>query len=274
MAIIAFSHQIGSHGAKIASKLADALGYHLVSQNEIHQMAVECDDEFQKACKSFENEVPLGFWDRFFFDRPSNASLFEAMIYELASRENVIIMGRGSQVVLKDIEDVFRVRVVAPFDLRGERISAGSGMSLPEARQYVERKDRQSRSLVETVYHVDLGEWHWYDLILNTERLDVDHSVRIVSDALAGRPEADTPRIKAFLDRMSTAKKAESAVRREVPGLAGRDIVVDSPSMGDLVMSGMVHSQSAKDRAEEIVVAHAEGMNLTNDLVVVPYFDE
>src|SRR4030042_3181462 len=100
MNIITVSRLVGSYGDEIAAKVAEKMGLELFDRNGLHELAMTCDPEYRDACVMYEREHGPGFFERLFFDRPSYKSLFEALIFEQAGRGNVVIVGRGAQVVL------------------------------------------------------------------------------------------------------------------------------------------------------------------------------
>jgi cytidylate kinase len=129
MPIITVSRQEGSYGDVIAAILARNMGLELITREKVHEVAQSCDPEYSEACVDYESEHGPGFFERIFFDKTSYTSLFQALTYEQASKGNVIILGRGAQMVLQKIPSVFKLRVVAPTRLRVERVKARYGFS-------------------------------------------------------------------------------------------------------------------------------------------------
>ena len=184
MAIITISRKAGSYGEEIAAEVAKKLNYRLVTASDVHKLAEACDEDFKRACSVFEKEVSTGFLERFFFRDPSYLSLFESLNYELAASGNVILVGRGSQFVLADHPGVFRVRVVAPFKVRVERVAAEKNVSQDEAADFLEHLDRSRRSLVESIFKKELSDWSWYDLLINTTHIPAKVGANIICSAV------------------------------------------------------------------------------------------
>ncbi len=75
MAVVTISRQVGSLGDEMARELASDLGYHLVTPQEMHQLAVSYDPDFAGALKDLEQEKGLGLLERLFFAQPVYMSL-------------------------------------------------------------------------------------------------------------------------------------------------------------------------------------------------------
>lgn len=261
MAIIAISRQVGSFGDEIASLVADRLGYRLADRKMVHQLAEACDPGFKKACSLYEREVPKGFWERHFFNDLAYASLFEALNYELASQRDVVVMGRGAQIVLDETPGVFKVRIVAPSIIRARRIMEREGLSLAEAEEFVHRYGHDRRALIQQIYHKDLADWALYDLIMNTVSMTPEGAAAIICLAVEGMtPLADQEAWTNEMQRKSFAKLVESAIRKKVSAASYRNIYVSSPAPGTVILDGYVMDNISKDDAERIA-AEFEGVN-------------
>lgn len=268
MTVIAISSEFGSYGDEIASEAAKSLGFHLADQTEIHRLAEQCDDEFKKACALFEREEPSGFWQRFFFHQPSYESLFEALTYDLASKGNVVIMGRGAAAVLREIRAALRVRIVAPAPVRVERVMQRRGVSREEAEDIVLHHERRRRKMLEAIYHIDLSDWSMYDLVLNTEKMAPDEGAHIIAEAVhrikAVDPERET---KDYLSQLALAKHVECAIRKEVPADITGSISATPMGSGTIALSGLVSIPSYKNRAVEIATRYP-GVEKVDDRVI------
>ncbi len=50
------------------------------------------------------------------------------VIYSFAQQNDTVIVGRGGQVLLKDLPGILHVRFLAPFDVRIQRIMEEQGV--------------------------------------------------------------------------------------------------------------------------------------------------
>ena len=267
--IVVISRQVGSLGDEIAIEVAKRLSYQLVDQIQVHHLAKACDPEFAKACTLYEKELEPGFFERFFFSNVGYATLFESLNYELASRGNVILIGRGAQIVLKDIPGVFKARIVAPRDVRVKRIAQQQGTTYDEAFDFVNRYDNQRRALIRTLFDQDLKDWDLYDLILNTNNYDLETGSDIICHALELIPKnMDEEAFKEQLARMAFAKKVESKIKKRFPPSPYRNIGVTMKDKEVLTLSGFVSEMTTKETAGEIA-SKAEGITKVENQIMV-----
>lgn len=253
MAVVAISRKVGSYGDEIAALAAAALGYRLVGREEVHRLAMACDDGFRRACSIFEAEQTAGgLWDRLAFGDPAHAALFASLNYELASQDNVVLLGRGAQIVLRDLPGVFKVRVVAPLSLRIERVMALKGLSLEQAELYVTRHDDQRRALIQSVYQADLSDWSLYDLVFNTGGMAKEAAAELIAKGVGLMPApADPQALKRTLTDLAFAKRVESVIKSKILTSGFHDISVSADG-GALVLEGLVSDKRSKERAAAI----------------------
>lgn len=60
-----------------------------------------------------------------------------ARIDELAARDNVVLVGRASTVILRDVRHALRVRVIASEGVRAQRIEQRQGLTADAALETV-----------------------------------------------------------------------------------------------------------------------------------------
>ena len=254
MAIITISRQVGSLGDEIAHTVADKLGYQLIGHEQLHQLAESCDKDFKDACRLFEKEVQPSFFERFFFNTPAYTSLFESLNLELASRGDVVIIGRGAQIALSKLPGILKVRTVAPLQLRVERVSKIQGVSYEEADHFVRKHDHERRALIKTVFEKDLGDFTLYDLILNTKTFSVEAGADLIIKAAEEmRLEHQNDQLREWIKTASFAKKIESAIRKEIHTSFPQTIEVTADSEGKVTIYGYVPKADSKNRAQKIV---------------------
>jgi hypothetical protein len=269
VAVVSISRQVGSLGEEIALLTAGKLNYTLIDGAEIHRIAQDCDEEFRKECALYESEMIHGFWERFFLNKSANASLLAAINYELAARNNVILLGRGSQIAFQGIPWILKVRIVAPKQIRSERLSDSKGISREETESYIDRYDKERRGLIEQLYKIDASNWDLYDLAINTAALSPDNAADLIVRAVGNMGAiTDENEWRSSLSNLSRAKYVECAVRKKVAATAYSSIDASYSSSGVLTLSGYVPDGEAKYKAEEIALAQDEVDRVDNQLIV------
>jgi cytidylate kinase len=97
---------------------------------------------------------------------------------------HVVIVGRGSQVLLANRRDVLHVRIIAPFKQRVNYVMQREGLDIDAARSRIQLKDRDRQRYLQNEYHLQSEDPHLYDLVINTGILDLDGVVDLITVAL------------------------------------------------------------------------------------------
>jgi hypothetical protein len=95
------------------------------------------------------------------------------VIRGLAHEGNVLILGRGGQVLLKNHPGTLHVQTVAPFDHRIEEIMARYKLPKRDAQNRVRASDRARFDYLRRYHDADWLDPTLYHLVLNADRLSV-----------------------------------------------------------------------------------------------------
>jgi hypothetical protein len=109
----------------------------------------------------------------------------ESVVKELARAPSLVILGRGSQFILKNHPKTLHVLTVAPFAVRLKRVMEEGKIREEAARQEIARFDNGSREFIKRYFHAGWEDPVHYDLAINTEHLGVPAAVSIVVQALS-----------------------------------------------------------------------------------------
>ena len=219
MAIITISREYGSGGDEIAAWVSEKIGYPLFGKDQIERAAEEVGLSLEEIVDfSEENHKVTSFLDRL-FNRIAEASYVRAWgytEYELPIEErkpidentmlllvqkaiqtahttgNLVIVGRGSQVILRDQPDVMHVRIVAPLEeriqrvkqvLKSKRQAFEADMEIRrEAQDLVLERDAASADYIKRFYSKDWNDPMLYHVILNTGKWSVEQAGGMIVD--------------------------------------------------------------------------------------------
>ena len=205
MTTITISRQSGSEGNIITKMLSQRLGCKFFDKEMMAQLAelIGLDATKIKDLKAEDHHVKT-FWEEAFsnFALPMVDPSIWVLTTEYQSREvmdlsqvitlinaaylhseDLIIVGRGSQIILGDKPDVLHVRIVAPLEVRIHRWTEREGISYEEAKKVVENRNRKHIDFIKTHFHEDINNPELYDLIINTGKLSLDKAVDLIIDA-------------------------------------------------------------------------------------------
>jgi cytidylate kinase len=202
MSAVTISREYGSGGGEIASRLAKRLGWELIDHEIVEYIAAEMGMTTQEA--EARDEQAEGVFAQamntvqyldptFMAYAPSAAFLSDEEVYRETlirvvraafTRGHVVIVGRGSQVLLAEQRNVLHVRIVAPFEQRVAYVMQREGLDQQAAQSRIQMKERARGRFLETKYHCKAEDAHLYDIILNTAFLDLDSAVDVMCNAL------------------------------------------------------------------------------------------
>lgn len=110
-------------------------------------------------------------------------------ILRLAQMGNVILVGRGANIVTRDLKGGFHVRLVGSLERRVHHFAEYYGLSLEEAERNIKLDDRGRHDYVKQNFGRDIEDPLLYDLTINTDRMSYDRVAELIgSEALKSQP--------------------------------------------------------------------------------------
>ena len=117
-------------------------------------------------------------------DDDSYITAIRNVITELASGDNVVIVGRGAHIILKDNPNVLRVGLIATFEDRVERVMVRERMDQATAENAIRSRDAARLAYFQRFFGIDSpdGAEH-YHLVINTSEMNLDAATDIIISA-------------------------------------------------------------------------------------------
>jgi cytidylate kinase len=109
--------------------------------------------------------------------------LMGQVMREYAATGEVIIVGRGGQVVLRDYTRVLHVRVQAPVEVRIRNIIKRQKISYDVASDMIRESDRMRARYIKRYYYEDWSNPFLYDIVVNTNRMAVNMAANFICAA-------------------------------------------------------------------------------------------
>ncbi len=106
-----------------------------------------------------------------------------SLIKELAQGRSVIY-GRGSQFILREHPHTINVSIVAPFNIRLKRVMESMKLTEDKAKQEMARFDNAAREFLKRYFGAEMEDPSYYDIVVNTERLDFEMASAIIIQTL------------------------------------------------------------------------------------------
>jgi cytidylate kinase len=189
--VITLSRLPGAMGNSVAQKLAKDLEIDLfngeivekiASSAKISRQVVQSLDEQDR---SILNEWIHALGEDHMWSYEYIQHLTE-VVGAIGAHGYAIIVGRGASFILPR-EVCLRLLIVAPLDVRISNIMKTYGVSENEARRQVLRTEADRMAFIRKYFHAEMTEPTNYDLVINTDNIDLDLAARIVKDAFNSR---------------------------------------------------------------------------------------
>ncbi len=162
MAIITISHQMGTGGPEIGMALAKRLDYRYVDQDLISDAARRYGCIEEKLSHLDESKPSL--FERFDVETRRYITVIQTALLEFAEADNIVLMGRGGQWLLRGIPHVLRVRITERFEqrvrnwVRRTAELTGETPNQRAATEFVRRDDNDRAGRMKYLYEVDIAD--------------------------------------------------------------------------------------------------------------------
>lgn len=196
--VITIGRQYGSGGHDIGKLVAEKLEYVFydkklveiaAKKSNISDETIENIDE--KATSSLLYSLVSGSYSMrgingpLYYEMPLNDKLFIAqsdVIKNVAAKDNSVIVGRCADYVLEDVEDIelINVFIYADMDTRIERVSKKHDLTPKQAKDKIQKSDKQRKTYYSYYSNRDWGKISNYDLCINTSKLDVEKAADMI----------------------------------------------------------------------------------------------
>jgi cytidylate kinase len=221
MAVITISREFGSGGDQVAVRLCEELGYQAFGKVQIAQAVEETSmSKWNAVDYTEDNHEVQSFLDRLFrrtatpvqtiawmedpsiATRPERADVHELAVISIVKRaiktawrvDNMVIVGRGGQVLLKGMPGVLHVRIEAPLEQRvlqvmqqlnlEQKLESSNGDLLRAANELIANRDVASADYIRRYYDVNWADPKLYHMVLNLGLLPVETAVQLIITAL------------------------------------------------------------------------------------------
>ena len=197
MSVVTISRQFGAGGHTLGQMVADKLGYSFIDE-EIIQMVARKARVSTNWVESVEKEaggrllkfitglVPQSVIGLVLDDQQGyiNEEIYVDLLHEIITRiageGNNVIIGRGSQYILRDHKDAFHVLLVAQMEDRVKFMETHYDLSPKEAATVVHRQNKRRTNLYRKFGKEDYDEPRLYHLVINTSKQSLEQGCGLV----------------------------------------------------------------------------------------------
>ncbi len=197
MAVITISRQFGAGGITLGKMVAEKLGYTFVD-NEIIQMVAtdakvstnwveslekEAGGTLQRlitnlVSKSLVERILSG--ERGYLDEEIYVDTLRKIITKLAEADNVVIIGRGGQYILKEDPKTIHLLLIGDLEHRVQFMENHYDLTNKQAAHAVTLDDRRRVNLYRKFGKEDYDNPDLYHLVLNMSRVELNKARDLV----------------------------------------------------------------------------------------------
>ncbi len=115
--------------------------------------------------------------------------LLTTILLDQAAQGQAMIVGRGGQMILRELPGVLHVQVIARFETRVYNIIKRERVKWREAAHRVRRADEQRAGYLRRFYNVDWLDASLYDLVISTDKIPGETAVDLIAAAATSLEE-------------------------------------------------------------------------------------
>ncbi len=197
MAVLTISRQFGTGGLTLGKMVSEKLSFPFydeeiiqlvaekakVSKHWVESMEKEAGGKFQRLISGL---VSKSLIDRIlddqrgYIDENIYVDLLHKVIRKLADEGDAVIIGRGSQYILKDNKDTRHVLLVADKRQRIKFIEEHYNLSTDKATRVVNTEEKKRTALYRKFGKEDYDQPAHYHMVLNMNKTDLPTAVKLM----------------------------------------------------------------------------------------------
>lgn len=183
--VIAISRLPGCGATSIAKKVATECGFDYYNNNIVEQIAEnsKLSTSFIKTLdekrKSMVQDWLLYLVSNRYMWREEFLRKLAEIFLTLGKHGGAVILGRGASFVIPP-QEALRVLLVAPLEIRIKKVMKDLSISKEDARKRIMMIDSERKGYVRQFFHVDMMDPLHYDIVINTEPMSIDCSVKLI----------------------------------------------------------------------------------------------
>jgi cytidylate kinase len=269
MAIVAISRQVAALGDEIAASAAEKLGYKFVRRQELEQRIISLGFPAEKLCK-YDERKPR-FFASLVRDRDEYLQFLQTAVLEAASEDNCILIGRGSYIILEDVQNLISFRLIAKDAVRLERLEKEFSWNEKQARQRVQESDTNRRGFHKSFFNADLDDATRFHLVMNTGIIGTEEGAEIITSLVRAmikpeREEAGKTKLRMMLDAQHLVNRLVFEYKINIEFLRA---VIEEKTV---TLQGVADSSAVVERALKLTAEAMPGYTAKSAVSIIQDF--
>lgn len=199
---IVINREPGSGGRIVAKKLAKKLGWQLLDEELMDQVAEELDipvEEFKHVdehSRSWLSDTLHSMFNKNYISDVRYINHLKKIIAHAAKRGDLVIVGRGANHILPP-DKCLNVRITASLTTRIENTFKYEGKKTKQdAEDWVRKIENQRRRFIRQYFGKNPYNPWYYDLVISTDHLNLDQAVDLIVQAYLAKFPKEKRRLK------------------------------------------------------------------------------
>jgi cytidylate kinase len=211
MAVITISRGSFSHGQEIAEKVAGLLGYECVSR-EILVEAAQLFNVSEKKLIGSLNDAP-NILERMVHGKERYLEYIKASLLEYARKGNVVYHGHAGHLLLTEVPNVLKVRLLAEKGDRIALLQQRRNLSREQALAIIESEDKNRVNWTRYLYKMDLNDPWLYDIVIKIGGLNIEDACEIICRAARSESYQSTDESKQAIDDLAITNRIQAELK-------------------------------------------------------------
>lgn len=268
MSLVTISKSMGTGGTRVARHVAENLSIELYDDERLQQEALNMGLRTDEL-KGLDEKAP-GLFDRLWGSKPElYLDLMESVVYEVARRGEGVILGHGSQLLLRDFGCALHVLIHGSPKSRLERIMDVHKVSREVAERLMQKSDHEREGFLKYAFHMDANDPSLYDLVINTEKMGEDGAEALILEAARSQKikECSISALES-MERLSLGKKVQAEFLRNNFDLSLLHLEV--ADKGVVHIKGLTKSQDKAQRLVDVARSVPGVNDVKSEVMVMP----
>ncbi|MDR1129210.1 MAG: cytidylate kinase family protein [Treponema sp.] len=266
MAIITISRQLAGLGDETAQELAKILNYRFVDKHFLEEK-IKSYGVAEAMLDKYDERKPA-FFASLSQDRDNYLHYLKTAMLCEAGKGSSVFIGRGASSIFREVPGVLSVYLVAPYEIRLERVKSYFHCDDKRARQIINQSDNDRIGFHRYFFDMDWKDPSNYHVVLNT---GIFHPATIAQGIKHLQDSLVTAEVEALHEkRLSELILGHQVVHRI---FYERNIPVHfleaSVSGNTVELFGVVNSHALAEAAVNSAREVAENFNVRSEIQVV-----
>jgi cytidylate kinase len=209
MAIITISRGSYHRGREVAEKVAQKLGYEVLSRDILLEASEEFNIPEIKLIRAIRDAPSI--LDRVTRQKEKYVAYIRAALLKHVQKDNVVYHGLFGHFFLQDVPHVLKVRIVADLEVRVADEVKREGISESKAREIIMKDDKERRKWALHLYGADWWDATLYDLVIHLKTITVDDAVDLLYQVVQLPGFQTTPESQEAINNLLEAALMEVA---------------------------------------------------------------